>query len=111
MQGYTSDGVGQPKLVANCTLKTEVTSTALGENHALTLATNAAVEKGGNVLLIPSNSMRDAFTTEVHGKIYGRAPAHDKCHPSQHCQKLQQECIGTERFLTLCLAGVSGGDP
>jgi len=44
----------------------------VGETNALTLAKNAAAEKGGNVILITSitNTKRDAFTTEVHGRIY-----------------------------------------
>ena len=37
---------------------------------ALTLAKNAAAERGGNVLLTVSISKGDNFTTEVYGKIY-----------------------------------------
>ena len=73
MQSDTIDVVRQPALVAHCTLKTEGTYTAVGENNALTLAKNAAADKGGNVLLITSITKRDAFTTEVQGKIYACA--------------------------------------
>lgn len=66
----TIDVVRQPEVVAHCTLKTEGTYTAIGETNALTLAKNAAVDKGGNVLLIVSTTKRDPLTTEVHGKIY-----------------------------------------
>jgi len=70
LQSETIDVVHQPELVAHCTLQTEGTYTAVGESNALTLAKNAAAEKGGNVLLITSMTKRDAFTTEVHGRIY-----------------------------------------
>ena len=73
MQSETIDVVRQPELVAHCTLKTEGTYTAVGENNALTLAKNAAADKGGNVLLITSITKRDAFTIEVHGRIYACA--------------------------------------
>jgi hypothetical protein len=70
MQSETINVVRQPELVAHCTLKMEGTYTAVGENNALTLAKNAAAEKGGNVLLLTSITKRDTFTTEVHGQIY-----------------------------------------
>jgi len=70
LQSETIDVVRQPELVAHCTLSTEGTYTAVGETNAITLAKNAAAEKGGNVLLITSMTKRDAFTTEVHGRIY-----------------------------------------
>ena len=70
LQSETIDVVHQPELVAHCTLQTEGTYTAVGESNALTLAKNAAAEKGGNVLLITSMTKRDAFTTEVHGRRY-----------------------------------------
>ena len=64
------DVVRNPELVEHCTLKTDGTYAAIGENNALTLAKNAAADKGGNVLLIVSITKRDTLTTEVHGKIY-----------------------------------------
>lgn len=70
VQSDTIDVIRQPELVAHCTLKTAGTYTAVGETNALTLAKNAAAEKGGNVLLLTSITKRDAFTTEVHGQIY-----------------------------------------
>jgi len=73
LQGATIDVVRQPALVAHCTLQTEGTYTAIGERNALTLAKNAAADKGGNVLLITSITKPEAFTTEVHGKIYACA--------------------------------------
>ena len=43
---------------------------AVNKQNALNLTKNIAADKGGNVFLIPSISKRDAFTTEVHGKMY-----------------------------------------
>ena len=57
-------------LNVGCTLQGEGKYTAVGEKNALTLAKNAAAERGGNVLLTVSISKGDNFTTEVYGKIY-----------------------------------------
>jgi len=70
LQGEAIEVIHQPALVAHCTLKTEGTYTAVGEHNALTLAKNAAADKGGNVLLILAITKSASFTTEVHGKIY-----------------------------------------
>src|SRR5262245_4271843 len=70
LQSETIDVVRQPELVAHCTLRTEGTYTAVGETNALTLAKNAAAEKGGNVLLVTSITKRDPFATDVRGMIY-----------------------------------------
>ena len=70
VQGERIDVVSNPELVKYCTLKGEGKYTAVGEKNALTLAKNAAAERGGNVLLTVSISKGDSFTTEVYGKIY-----------------------------------------
>src|SRR5689334_13471518 len=54
MQGERIDVVSNPELVKNCTPKGEGKYTAVGEKNALTLAKNAAAERGGNVLLTVS---------------------------------------------------------
>jgi hypothetical protein len=69
-QSKRIDVVTNPELVKYCTPKGEGKYTAIGENNALTLAKNAAVERGGNVLLTVSIHKGDSFTTEVYGKIY-----------------------------------------
>ena len=69
-QGARIDVVSNPELVKYCTLQGEGKYTAVGEKNALTLAKNAAAERGGNVLLTVSISKGDNFTTEVYGKIY-----------------------------------------
>ena len=69
-QGGRIDVVSNPELVKYCTPKGEGKYTAVGEKNALTLAKNAAAERGGNVLLTVSISKGDSFTTEVYGKIY-----------------------------------------
>jgi hypothetical protein len=70
VQGESIDVVSNPELVKYCTPKGEGKYTAVGEKNALTLAKNAAAERGGNVLLTVSISKGDSFTTEVYGKIY-----------------------------------------
>ena len=69
-QSARIDVVSNPELVKYCTLKGEGKYTAVGETNALTLAKNAAAERGGNVLLTVSTHKSDTLTTEVHGKIY-----------------------------------------
>jgi hypothetical protein len=69
-QGERIDVVSNPELVKYCTPKGEGKYTAVGEKNALTLAKNAAAERGGNVLLTVSVSKGNSFTTEVYGKIY-----------------------------------------
>ena len=69
-QGASIDVVSNPELVKYCTFQGEGKYTAVGEKNALTLAKNAAAERGGNVLLTVSISKGDSFTTEVYGKIY-----------------------------------------
>jgi hypothetical protein len=69
-QGERIDMVSNPELVKYCTPKGEGKYTAVGEKNALTLAKNAAAERGGNVLLTISISKGNSFTTEVYGKIY-----------------------------------------
>ena len=69
-QSVRIDVVSNPELVKYCTHKGEGKYTAVGENNALTLAKNAAAERGGNVLLTVSIHKGDSFTTEVYGKIY-----------------------------------------
>jgi len=69
-QGESIDVVSNPELVKYCTPKGEGKYTAVGEKNALTLAKNAAAERGGNVLLTVAISKGDSFTTEVYGKIY-----------------------------------------
>jgi hypothetical protein len=73
-QGASVDVVSNPELVKSCTPKGEGKYTAVGEKNALTLAKNAAAERGGNVLLTVAISKGDSFTTEVYGKIYACAP-------------------------------------
>ncbi len=70
VQSERIDVVTNPELVKYCTPKGEGKYTAVGEKNALTLAKNAAAERGGNVLLTVSISKGDSFTTEVYGKIY-----------------------------------------
>ena len=70
VQGDRIDVVSNPELVKYCTLKGEGKYTAVGEKNALTLAKNAAAERGGNVLLTVSIAKGDNFTSEVYGKIY-----------------------------------------
>src|SRR4029453_19530097 len=69
-QGERIDVVTNPELVKYCTPKGEGKYTAVGENNALTLAKNATVERGGNVLLTVSIHKSDSFTNEVYGKKY-----------------------------------------
>ena len=69
-QSNRIDVVSNPELVKYCTLKGDGKYTAVGETNALTLAKNAAAERGGNVLLTVSINKRDSLTTEVYGKIY-----------------------------------------
>ena len=69
-QSHRIDVVSNPELVKYCTLKGDGKYTAVGETNALTLAKNAAAERGGNVLLTVSINKSDSLTTEVHGKIY-----------------------------------------
>jgi hypothetical protein len=69
-QGESIDVVSNTELVKYCTPKGEGKYTAVGEKNALTLAKNAAAERGGNVLLTVAISKGDSFTTEVYGKIY-----------------------------------------
>ena len=73
-QGERIDVVSNPELVKYCTPKGEGKYTAVGEKNALTLAKNAAAERGGNVLLTVSITKGDNFTTEVYGKIYACTP-------------------------------------
>lgn len=70
VQGERIDMVSNPELVKYCTPKGEGKYTAVGEKNALTLAKNAAAERGGNVFLTVSISKGDSFTTEVYGKIF-----------------------------------------
>jgi len=70
VQAERIDVVSNPELVKYCTPKGEGKYTAVGEKNALTLATNAAAEHGGNVLLLVSSTKGNNFTTEVYGKIY-----------------------------------------
>ena len=72
-QSKRIDVVSNPELVKYCTPKGEGKYTAVGEKNALTLAKNAAAERGGNVLLTVSISKGNSFTTEVYGKIYACA--------------------------------------
>lgn len=74
MQSERIDVVSNPELVKHCTLKSEGRYSALGEKNALTLAKNATVERGGNVLLTVAIHKSDPLTTEVHGKIYACGP-------------------------------------
>lgn len=74
VQGERIDVVSNPELVKYCTPKGEGKYTAVGEKNALTLAKNAAAERGGNVLLTVSITKGDNFTTEVYGKIYACTP-------------------------------------
>jgi len=69
-QSARIDVVSNPELVKYCTPKGEGKYTAIGEKNALTLAKNAAAERGGNVLLTVSMNKGDNLTTEVHGQIY-----------------------------------------
>jgi hypothetical protein len=69
-RGEGIDVVRNPELVKYCTLKGEGKYTAVGEKNALTLAKNAAAQRGGNVLLTVSIHKSDSLTTEVDGKIY-----------------------------------------
>jgi len=69
-QSERIDVVSNPELVKYCTPKGEGKYTAVGEKNALTLAKNAAAERGGNVLLTVSISKGNSFTTDVYGKIY-----------------------------------------
>jgi hypothetical protein len=69
-QGERIDVVSNPELVKYCMPKGEGKYTAVGEKNALTLAKNAAAERGGNVLLTVSINKGDSLTTEVYGKIY-----------------------------------------
>ena len=69
-QSERIDVVSNPELVKYCMPKGEGKYTAVGEKNALTLAKNAAAERGGNVLLTVSINKSDSLTTEVHGKIY-----------------------------------------
>jgi hypothetical protein len=73
VQGESIDVVSNPELVKYCMPKGEGKYTAVGEKNALTLAKNAAAERGGNVLLTVSISKGNSFTTEVYGKIYSCA--------------------------------------
>jgi hypothetical protein len=70
MQGERVDVVTNPDLVRHCTLKSEGQYTALGEKNALTMAKNAAAERGGNVLLVTTIKKSESLTTEVQAKIY-----------------------------------------
>ena len=74
VQSERIDVVSNPELVKYCTPKGEGKYTAVGEKNALTLAKNAAAERGGNVLLTVAISKGDSFTTEVYGKIYACPP-------------------------------------
>ena len=69
----TVDVIQNPDLVKNCTLKSEGTYMALGEKNALTMAKNAAVKNGGNVILLLALDKSDSLTTAVNGKIYACA--------------------------------------
>src|SRR5207244_13408604 len=69
-QSARIDVVSNPELVKYCTPKGEGKYTAVGENNALTLAKNAAAERGGNVLLKISIHMSDRLYTEGNGNIY-----------------------------------------
>jgi hypothetical protein len=69
-QSERIDVVSNPELVKYCTPKGEGKYTAVGEKNALTLAKNAAAERGGNVLLTVAINKGDSLTTEVYGKIY-----------------------------------------
>jgi hypothetical protein len=73
-QGERIDVVSNPELVKYCMPKGEGKYTAVGEKNALTLAKNAAAERGGNVLLTVSIAKGDNFTTEIYGKIYACTP-------------------------------------
>src|SRR5437867_289105 len=68
-QSERIDVVSNPDLVKYCIPKGEGKYTAVGEKNALTLAKNAAAERGGNVLLTMSINKGDSLTTEVYGKI------------------------------------------
>jgi hypothetical protein len=70
VQAERIDVISNPELVKYCTPKGEGKYTAVGEKNALTLATNAAAEHGGNVLLLVSSTKGNNFTTEVYSKIY-----------------------------------------
>ena len=74
VQSERIDVVSNPELVKYFTPKGEGKYTAVGEKNALTLAKNAAAERGGNVLLTVAISKGDSFTTEVYGKIYACSP-------------------------------------
>ena len=69
-QSERIDVVTNPELVTHCTLKGEGKYTAVGEKNALTLAKNAAAERGGNVLLTVDIDKSSSLTTAVHGKFY-----------------------------------------
>ena len=69
-QSERIDVVSNPELVKYCISKGEGKYTAVGEKNAMTLAKNAAAERGGNVLLTMSINKGDNLTTEVYGKIY-----------------------------------------
>ena len=69
-QSERIDVVSNPELVKHCTPKGEGKYTAVGEKNALTIAKNAAAERGGNVLLTVAINKSDSLTTAVHGKIY-----------------------------------------
>ena len=64
-QGERIDVVSNPELVKYCTSKGEGKYTAVGEKNALTLAKNAAAERGGNVLLTVSINKGDSFSTRL----------------------------------------------
>ena len=59
-QSERIDVVSNPELVKYCTPKGEGRYTAVGEKNALTLAKNAAAERGGNVLLTVSIGKGDS---------------------------------------------------
>ena len=69
-QSERIDVVSNPELVKYCMPKGEGKYTAIGEKNALTLAKNAAAERGGDVFLTVSINKGDSLTTEVYGKIY-----------------------------------------
>lgn len=73
LQSERLDVVYNPDLVQHCTLKGEGKYTTLGESNALTMAKNAAAERGSNVLLVLSIRKGEALTTEVQGKMYSCA--------------------------------------
>jgi hypothetical protein len=54
IQSETVDVVRNPDLVKDCLLKSDGTYSAIGEKNTMTLARNAVVQNGGNVLLLLS---------------------------------------------------------